>query len=171
MPTIGRNNKDLETNTEISTYPDFGVKSSIGKYRSSSPNMIKQKVVLGRQKQIPKTKKTVYNFREQNLNKYHALMNQALKMTQTQFTNTDSQRILTAGSQFSGPMRGIKKSSSQRFVNKRGIKYSGSSNSNKIQNQFKGRRKPNRKNVMEIMKRRSVETRQSGRNKYQFNLN
>mmetsp|Transcript_2986 Transcript_2986/g.2465 ORF Transcript_2986/g.2465 Transcript_2986/m.2465 type:complete len:133 (-) Transcript_2986:386-784(-) len=45
-----RNNRDLPLNIESSSQPELRVKTSLGAYRSTSPKMVKTKVVIGRKK-------------------------------------------------------------------------------------------------------------------------
>lgn len=143
------------------------IKTSVGGNRRGSPNMVTEKVILRRPKMFAKIKKPQINFREQNLNKYHTLVNQAIKMT----NNKEPHQFASTGGKFFDDRRLSKTRSEKRFyqTNRVGGKKSQSPVTSKIENQFKGRIKPTAKNAKELMRKRNVQTRQSGRTRFSVN--
>eukprot|EP00343_Euplotes_focardii_P002832 CAMPEP_0205804704 /NCGR_PEP_ID=MMETSP0205-20121125/7701_1 /ASSEMBLY_ACC=CAM_ASM_000278 /TAXON_ID=36767 /ORGANISM="Euplotes focardii, Strain TN1" /LENGTH=88 /DNA_ID=CAMNT_0053074735 /DNA_START=604 /DNA_END=870 /DNA_ORIENTATION=+ len=88
-------------------------------------------------------------------------------MTNFQTVKTDSQRMMNTGSHFTTSDE-MKKSASERFGEARRetrLRQSKSSTKTKLKNQFQGRIKPRGKNAKDIIKKRSLQTRESGRNR------
>lgn len=142
---------DLQPKAEHFTQPDVRIKTTIGGYRSRSPKFLSNKASAVKPKSSSRLKRVKINGKNLTMNKYHALIDQAFKMTALQ-TAHESQKFIQTQSKLSSSNsnKGMIKSASQ----KQSLQgHSRTSTVSKLRSQFKPKIKPI-KNAKDLLKNR-----------------
>lgn len=144
-------NIDLQPKAEHFTQPDVRIKTTIGGYRSRSPKFLSNKASAVKPKSSSKLKRVKINGKNLTMNKYHALIDQAFKMTAKQ-SAYESQKFLQTQSKLSSSNsnKEMAKSASQKQTLK---SNSRTSTVSKLRSQFRPQIKPS-KNAKDLLKNR-----------------